>query len=213
MSAEIFEKIQQNVVDGEVDNVADLTKEALEQGIEPLSILNDALVTGINVVGNEYQQGNFFLPDLVLGAKAMEAGLAVLQPHLLGDQKRIPEGVVVIGTVQGDLHDIGKNIVATLLSANGFEVFDLGVDVSVAKFMESVHEYKPDVIGLSALLTTTVKMQQDLIETLIEEGLRDKVKVIVGGAPITREWAEKIGADGYGINAAEAVTEVKKLLS
>lgn len=213
MQSSILEQIQQCVVDGENEEVAGLVEKALAQGIEPLSIVNDALVKGINVVGEEYQQGSFFLPDLVLGAKAMEAGLAVIQPHLMGKQQRKVEGRLLIGTVHGDLHDIGKNIVGTLFRANGFEVHDLGVDVSTARFVEKIRELKPDLVGLSALLTTTVRAQKDLIETLIEEGLRDKVKVLVGGAPITREWAKQIGADGYGADAAEAVSEAKKLLA
>lgn len=212
MSEATLEKIQQLLIDGEDEDLKEAVQQALDEGIGPLSILNDALIKGIAAVGDEYQKGNFFLPDLILGAKAMEAGIAVIKPLLTGDQEAKSGSKLLIGTVEGDLHDIGKNIVATMFRANGFEVQDLGVDVKNELFVEKIKEYKPDLVGLSALLTTTVVKQKDLIETLVEEGLRDDVKIMVGGAPISKEWAEQIGADAYASDAAEAVHEAKKLL-
>ncbi len=212
MSEATLEKIQQLLIDGEDEELKEAVQQALDEGIGPLSILNDALIKGIAAVGDEYQKGNFFLPDLILGAKAMEAGIAVIKPLLTGDQEAKSGSKLLIGTVEGDLHDIGKNIVATMFRANGFEVQDLGVDVKNELFVEKIKEYKPDLVGLSALLTTTVVKQKDLIETLVEEGLRDDVKIMVGGAPISKEWAEQIGADAYASDAAEAVHEAKKLL-
>ena len=212
MSETTLEKIQQLLIDGEDEELKEAVQQALDEGVGPLSILNDALIKGIAAVGDEYQKGNFFLPDLILGAKAMEAGIAVIKPLLTGDQEAKSGSKLLIGTVEGDLHDIGKNIVATMFRANGFEVQDLGVDVKNDLFVEKIKEYKPDLVGLSALLTTTVVKQKDLIETLVEEGLRDEVKIMVGGAPISKEWAEQIGADAYASDAAEAVHEAKKLL-
>ena len=210
MTTGILEQIQQLLIDGEESEIEELVRQALEEGIKPITILNDALIKGIEIVGEEYQKGNFFLPDLILGAKAMETGISILQPLLVGDQT-VQEGrKFLIGTVEGDLHDIGKNIVATMFRANGFVVYDLGVDVPNKLFIEKIREIKPDIIGLSALLTTTVGKQKDLIETLIEEGLRDSVKILIGGASISSEWAEQIGADAYGSDAAEAVIVAKK---
>lgn len=213
MTEGILETIKNSVIDGESEEVAALVEKALAKGADPLNILNSALIKGIQVVGDEYEGGNFYLPDLVLGAEAMETGLAAIRPLLSGKEQQEPQGRIIIGTVKGDLHDIGKNIVGTLLKANGFEVIDLGVDVSAEKFMENIRELKPDIVGLSALLTTTVSMQKDLLELLTEEGLRKNIKVIVGGAPVSCKWATEVGADGYGANAAEAVHEVKKLLN
>ena len=212
MASDILQRIRQSVVNGEPEETADLVREALGGGHAPLAIVNEALIAGINLVGEEFQKGTYFLPDLILGAKAMEAGLAILQPLLVGDQEREPVARMVIGTVQGDLHDLGKKIVATLFRANGFEVHDLGVDVPTSAFVEKIREVKPHIVGLSALLTTTVHKQRELIETLTELGLRDRVKVMVGGAPITREWAEKIGADAVGADASQAVLEARRLL-
>jgi corrinoid protein of di/trimethylamine methyltransferase len=210
MTTSILDQIQQLIIDGEDEELIKLVQEALHEGIKPIIILNDGLIKGIGVVGEEYQKGNFFLPDLILGAKAMEAGMSILQPLLIGDQAAKAGRKLIIGTVEGDLHDIGKTIVATMFRANGFEVYDLGVDVPNQLFIEKTRELKPDIIGLSALLTTTVGKQKDFIETLIEEGLRDSVKIMVGGAPISKEWADQIGADAYASDAAEAVIEAKR---
>jgi len=212
VAQEILSRIQQMVVEGEPQGIEEPVRKALVQGIEPLTIINEALIRGISIVGEEFEKGNYFLPDLILGARAMEAGLAILEPLLLSKKERRKLATVVMGTVEGDLHEIGKNIVITMFKANGFEVYDLGVDVPTARFIEKISEVKPDIVGVSALLTTTIRKQKDLIETLKEEGLRHKVKVMVGGAPITRDWAEKIGADGYAPDASQAVHEAKRLL-
>lgn len=212
MASDILEQIQQLLIEGEDNELKEAIQRALNEKFEPFEILNDALIKGIRVVGNEYQKGNFFLPDLILGAKAMEAGMAVIKPLLTEEQQSNRGARLLIGTVEGDLHDIGKNIVAIMFQANGFEVHDLGVDVPNQAFVEKIRELQPDIVGLSALLTTTIYKQKDLIEILIEEGLRENVKIMVGGAPISKEWAEQIGADAYGGDAAEAVFEAKKLL-
>lgn len=211
MSQEALNKVLEAVVEGDVDAVAELTEKAVNEGIKPLDVLNDGLVKGIEVVGERFAAGDYFLPDLILGAKAMDAGISVIEP-LLTSEKREYLGRVLMGTVEGDLHNIGKNIVIMMLKSNGFEVFDLGVDVPSKVFVEKVKELKPQIVGISALLTTTVNKQKEVIELLKEEGIRDQVKVIIGGAPINQAWSEKIGADGYGEDALSAVGLCKDLL-
>jgi 5-methyltetrahydrofolate--homocysteine methyltransferase len=182
-----------------------------KKGIEPGKILNEALVPAMEIVGREYEDGERYVPEMLISAEAMKAAMEVLRPKLVetGVQLR---GKVVIGTVEGDLHDIGKNLVAMMLEGAGFEVIDLGVEVTADRFVQAVREHKPDVLGMSALLTTTMIHMPEVIEALKEAGLREKVKVIVGGAPVTQEFAEKIGADGYAPDAASAAEVVKKLL-
>ena len=170
------------------------------------------MVKGIEVVGDRFAAGDYFLPDLILGAKAMDAGIGVIEP-LLTSEKRDFLGRVLMGTVEGDQHNIGKNIVIMMLKSSGFEVFDLGVDVPSKVFVDKVKELKPQIVGISALLTTTVDKQKEIIELLQEEGLRNQVKVIIGGAPINQAWADKIGANGYGEDALSAVGLCKKLLA
>jgi corrinoid protein of di/trimethylamine methyltransferase len=182
-------------------------------GIDPLKAIEEGLAQGIREVGNKFANGEVFLPELIMAAETMKKALEILEPELKKKKKeRKTLGKVLLGTVAGDIHSIGKTIVASMLSANGFEVYDIGEDVPAGKFVEKVKELKPDILGLSALLTTTLPEQKVVIETLKKEGLRDKVKVIVGGAPTSREWAKEIGADGYGADATEAVEVVKKLL-
>lgn len=209
---EIFGKIANAVVEGDEEWVEQLTKDAVKAGLEPLKIINEGLTRGIQNVGELFASGEYFLPDLVLGAKAMEAGLKILEPMLVGSRRDFL-GRVLIGTVQGDLHEIGKNIVAMMLKASGFEVFDLGVDVPSEVFINKVKELNPDIIGISALLTTTVHRQREIIDLLEAHGIRDRVKVLIGGAPINQEWAQKIGADGYAEDASGAVTICKELVS
>lgn len=206
-------QLKDAVINGDKDSAAELAKKCLEKGLDPLKIVNEILVPAVLKVGEEWIKGERFIIDLVLASDAMKAALDILKPEIIkrgGEVKRL--GRVVIGTVEGDIHDIGKTIVATMLEATGFEVIDLGVDVPVQKFVEAVKQYKPDVIGMSALLTTTMLKQREVIETLKKEGLRDKVKVIIGGAPTTQEWAEQIGADGWAPDAFSAVELVKRLL-
>ncbi|HEX16246.1 MAG TPA: cobalamin-binding protein, partial [Deltaproteobacteria bacterium] len=173
--------------------------------------LNEALIPAMEIVGREYEEGERYVPEMLISAEAMKAAMGVLRPRLVETGVRL-KGKVVIGTVEGDLHDIGKNLVAMMLEGAGFEVIDLGVEVTAERFVQAVREHKPDVLGMSALLTTTMIHMPEVIEALKEAGLREEVKVIVGGAPVTQEYAEKIGADGYAPDAASAVEVVKRLL-
>lgn len=167
---------------------------------------------GMNIVGDFFAKGDYFLPDLIIAADGMKRAMELLEPELRARQQAIETpGVVVIGTVKGDIHEIGKSLVATMLSANGFKVHDLGVDVPIATFIDKIRETNANLLGLSALLTTTMTMQREVIKQLVNAGLRDQVKVMVGGAPVTRSWAEEIGADGYAEDAMGAVTLAKRL--
>lgn len=209
---EILTGLTEAVIEGDDGLVVELTQKAVDAGIEPLVIINEALTKGIRIVGEYFGSGQYFLPDLLLGAKAMDAGVKLLEPLLLGTSREF-YGKVLMGTVQGDLHEIGKNIVGMMLKTSGFEVIDLGVDVPASKFIDKIKELKPNVIGISALLTTTIGRQKEIIEVLTEEGLRDQVKIMIGGAPINQAWAEKIGADGYAEDAITAVEVCKKLVA
>ncbi|KUK37124.1 MAG: hypothetical protein PWP44_1284 [Thermacetogenium sp.] len=206
-----MKEVAEAVIEGDEDAVPELTRKAVEAGIEPLKIINEGLTRGIEVVGDRFAAGEYFLPDLLLGAKAMEAGIAVLEPLLAGVNREFI-GRVIMGTVHGDLHSIGKNIVIMMLKSAGFEVIDLGVDVPTDRFIEKIKELKPDIVGISALLTTTVGKQKEIIETLKEEGLRESVKVMIGGAPINQNWADQIGADGYAEDATTAVKLARRLI-
>ena len=208
-----FKDMAQSVIDGEVEDAERLARQAIEQGVDPLDAINQGFVVGVNHVGEGYAAGEMFLPDLVLAGEAMKAAVAVLEPEMKRrGTKRQMLGTVVMGTVEGDIHDIGKTLVATMLSATGFHVYDLGVDVPVEAFLEKAREVDADVVGLSALLTTTMVKQKTVIEALEEAGLRRQVKVMVGGAPVTRSWAEEIGADGYSEDAIGAVAVAKELV-
>jgi 5-methyltetrahydrofolate--homocysteine methyltransferase len=186
------------------------TREALAGGVSPRAILAEGLIAPMAEVGARFERGEFYVPEMLVAARAMQAGLAVLKPHLAegGVQMR---GKVVIGTVKGDLHDIGKNLVAMMLEGAGFEVIDLGTDVAPEKFAAAVREHKPSLVGMSALLTTTMKAMQPTIEAIEDIGLRTQVKVLVGGAPITEDFAKSIGADGYAADASRAVAIAKSL--
>ena len=213
MHEERFQAMAQSVIDGEVEDAARLAQQAVAEGIDPLEAINKGFVVGVNFVGEQFSCGEMFLPDLVLAGEAMKAAVAVLEPEMAKrGAVRQMLGTVVIGTVEGDIHDIGKTLVATMLSASGFQVFDLGVDVAVHIFVEKARQVGADIVGLSALLTTTMTKQKDVIEALDDVGLRPKVKVIVGGAPVTSGWAEEIGADGFSEDAIGAVALAKRLL-
>jgi corrinoid protein of di/trimethylamine methyltransferase len=193
--------------------VAVLSQKALEQGEEPLTIINQGLVPGMEIVGEKFQTGEYFLPHMIIAANAMQQAMGLLQPELLARQQSVDvPGVLVIGSVKGDIHEIGKSLIATMMLANGFQVHDLGVDVAPETFVEKVQETDADLVGLSALLTTTMMAQRDVLEALQEAGIRDRVKVMVGGAPVTEEWAESIGADGYAEDVVSAVELAKNLL-
>ena len=213
MQDTLLANIKQAVIDSDAETIPVLTEKAIKEGFEPLDIINKALVVGMQVVGEKYECGEYFLPHLIISASGMKKSMEILKPHLQSRNQEIEKaGTVVIGTVQGDIHEIGKTLVATILSANGFEVHDLGVDVSIDKFIEAVIEHNANVVGLSALLTTTMTVQRDIIKALEEHGLRDKVKVIIGGAPVNKDWADKIGADGFADDAMRAVAVLKELL-
>ena len=212
MSA-ILDQLREVVILGEPDQARELAAQALEADIAPLVAIEEALNPGMEVVGDRYESGEYFIPDLVMAAEAMKAAMEVLEPALVARQEqRQVLGTVVIGTVEGDIHEIGKSLVATMLSAAGFQVYDLGVDVPVDEFVKQVRETRANVVGMSALLTTTMLNQEVVIQALEEAGLRDQVKVVIGGAPTSPEWAQTIGADAYAENANEAVGVVKELL-
>ena len=213
MSDEIYTKLAQSLIDGDPDACVELTKQALAEGIEPMAIIRQGLMPGMNVVGEKFGSGEYYLPDLIIAADGMQQAMALLDPELQARQQSVESlGVMVIGTVKGDIHEIGKSLVGTMLSANGFKVHDLGVDVPTEKFVAAVNEYGANLVGLSALLTTTMTVQKQVIAALQEAGVRGQVKVMVGGAPVTRSWAEEIGADGYAEDAMSAVTMAKKLV-
>lgn len=205
MSEEIFRKLAQAVIEGKPEEAARLAKEALDQGLDPLACIDRGLTPGINHVGELFSSGEYFLPDLVIGSDAMNAALAILEPALLEDQKRETVARVVLGTVEGDIHEIGKTLVAIMLTANGFQVTDIGADKSTAEFVAAVNDSQATLVGASALMTTTMLEQKKIIEALEGAGLRDQVKVMVGGAPASQSWAEEIGADGYAEDAISAV--------
>ncbi len=214
MSDELFQAMRQSIIDGDAEQAEALARQALEKGLDPLEAVNNGYVLGVNYVGEQFGAGEMFLPDLVLAGEAMKSAVAVLEPEMQkrGSQRQVL-GRVVLGTVKGDIHEIGKTLVATMLSASGFQVYDLGVDVPIEKFAQKAREVNADIVGVSALLTTTMTGQKDVIEALADMGLRPKVKVMIGGAPVTRSWAAEIGADGYSEDAIGAVAEAKRLVS
>jgi len=204
----ILEKLSQSLQNGEAAEVAELTEQGLKSGLAPLLILNDGLLAGMAIVGEKFKTHEIFLPDVLLSARAMYAGIDILKPLLAG--KEIPTiGKIVIGTVQGDLHDIGKNLVAILLKGAGFNVIDLGHDVPPEKFIATALETKADVIGLSALLTTTMPVMKKVVELAREQGLYGRIKIIIGGAPVSADYAREIGADAYCFDGMSAVDCVK----
>jgi len=213
MHEEQFNAMRQSIVDGAPESARESANQALALGIAPLDAINKGFVAGLNSIGEQFNRGEVFLPDLVMAGEAMKAAVAVLEPEMqkCGTQREIL-GKVVLGTVKGDIHEIGKSLVSTLLTASGFQVFDLGVNVPIELFAEKARDLQADLVGVSALLTTTMQGQKSVVEALDRHGLRPKVKVIVGGAPVTRDWADKIGADGYGQDAMAAVAVAKSLL-
>jgi 5-methyltetrahydrofolate--homocysteine methyltransferase len=208
-----FSEISQAVINGDSKEVSRLVRTNLDKGLPPNDLL-DELVFGIKEVGNLFGNGEYFLPDLMIGAKAMKSGLEILEPELnkeTQEERHEDQVAVVLGTVKGDLHDIGKNLVSLMLEINGYRVYDLGVDVSVETFIAEINRTNADVVGLSSLLTTTAPYMSTFIETADNAGMRDKVKIIVGGAATSSNFAKKIGADGWAENAADAVNLVKSL--
>ena len=214
MSEDLLSQLTGTVVNGKAQEAADLTRQALAVGLPPLEIIDRGLKPGMDVVGERFSCGEAFIPHLVLAGRAMQAGMRILEPEL----KRRGEGAsragtAVIGTVKGDIHEIGKSLVGIMLTASGFEVHDLGVDVPVEAFVAKIRETNAQILGLSALLTTTMVVQRRIVEALTAAGVRGQVQVMVGGAPVSRSWAEEIGADGYAEDARGAVQEAKRLLA
>jgi corrinoid protein of di/trimethylamine methyltransferase len=213
MSQDLLKNITASVVDGDRESTVSLTRQALIAGHEPMAILDDGLIPGMRIVGDRFTTGEYFLPNLIISAACMKQAMQVLEPELRARHQAARSlGRVVIGTVRGDIHEIGKTLVGTMLSANGFEVHDLGVDVPVEQFVAAAREHNADIVGLSALLTTTMGVQRHVIDALTAAGLRDHVKVMVGGAPVSRSWADEIGADGYAEDAVGAVEVAKRLM-
>lgn len=206
-----LEEIKVGVIEGNISQTEKATQKSLESGMEPLKIIRDGLVAGMNVVGPRFKAGEMFVPEVLMSAKAMHAGMDLIKSKIV-DIELTSAGKVIIGTVKGDLHDIGKNLVAIMLESSGFEVINLGVDIPPEKFAEAIREHQPKVIGLSALLTTTMLEMKEVIDYLKEEGLRDDIKVIIGGAPVTMDFSTEIGADGYAPDGGSAVELVKDLL-
>jgi len=203
--SEMFDKLAQAVIDGEPEDAVDLAKKTLEQGLDPLECIAKGLTNGIQKVGELFASGDYYLPELIIGADAMKQALEILEPAIVGGQKREVVATVVLGTVQGDLHEIGKTLVGTMLTANGFHVNDIGVDQPASAFVDAIKETGATIVGASALLTTTMLQQEKLIQAIDEAGLRQQVKVMVGGAPVTDAFAKKIGADGFAEDAISAV--------
>ncbi len=209
----IFEQMAEAIIEGDQAKAVRLAQEGISLGLNPSEIIEKGYVPGLQRVGELWEKGEYFLPELITSAECMKAAMAVLEPELKRSASVAPaRGKVVIGTVEGDIHDIGKNIVASMLQASGYEVYDLGADVRLEKFLTKAEEVKADIIGLSALLTTTMSGQKRLVEMLCSRNIRGKYKVIVGGAPVTESWAKSIGADGYAENAVAAVRLVSQLL-
>lgn len=210
---ELYKAMFQSIIDGDADVAASLAKQAVDSGLDPLEAINQGFVPGVNQVGEQFSCGEMFLPELVMAGEAMKTAISVLEPEMAkrGTERKV-FGKVVLATVQGDIHDIGKTLVGTMLAAYGFQVYDLGVDVPILKVVEKAREVNADIVALSALLTTTMVRQRDVIEALEDVGLRARVKVMVGGAPVTHEWVQQIGADGYSEDAVGAVSVAKKLL-
>jgi corrinoid protein of di/trimethylamine methyltransferase len=212
MSQEMYDKLAQAVIDGEAEDAEALAKQALEEKLDPLACITNGLTVGIQKTGELFASGEYYLPELIIGADAMKAAMEILEPALLGGQEREVTGTIVIGTVEGDLHEIGKTLVGTMMTANGFRVIDLGVDKSAADFIDAVKESGANLVGASALLTTTMLQQEKLINALKEAGLDEQVKVMVGGAPVTESYAKQIGADGYAEDAISAVDLAMRLI-
>lgn len=212
MKQEKYLQLENAVIDGEKEEAESYAKEALSLGLDPLDCINHGLTPGIRKVGELFAKGDYFLPELIMGAEAMKAALDILEPAMLGEKQREIVGKVVLGTVEGDIHEIGKTLVGTMLTANGFQVVDIGVDRSTNDFISAIKEVDADIVGASALLTTTMVKQNELIQALVAAGIRGDVKVMVGGAPVTKEYADEIGADGYAEDAISAVDMAFRLM-
>ena len=206
-----LQELTDAIVAGNLNGATALTQQALDAGVQPQTIINDYLIKGMEIIGARFSEGKAFVPNLLMSARAMKGCLDILKPLMKGDTS-ISYGKVVIGTVKGDLHDIGKNLVASMFEGSGFEVINLGINVDAATFVKAVIENDADMLTLSALLTTTMDYMKEVIKAVEDAGIRDKVRIMVGGAPLNAVFAEQIGADAYAVDANEAVIVAKKLL-
>ena len=205
------QEVYSAVVNGNASEVKEKVQAALDNGVEAETILNNGLIAAMKEVGQLFEDGEYFVPEMLISARAMQAGMSVLRPILV-DQDIKPVGKVVIGTVKGDLHDIGKNLVSMMLEGSGFQMIDIGTDVSPEKFLEAINEHKPDIVGMSALLTTTMMNIPKTISYLAEQGVRNKIKIIIGGAPVSQKFADEIGADGFAPDASQVAAVAKRLM-
>ncbi|MGD1156549.1 MAG: corrinoid protein [Terriglobia bacterium] len=209
----LFEELQQAIIDGKAPVAKELTEKMLKEGVRPAGFFPKAIIPAMDEVGRRMRECEFFIPEVLIAARAARGATDILRPLLVGDESVRSAGTVVCGTVKGDLHDIGKNIVAMMLESAGFHIVDLGVDVAPEKIIEAVRQHQANIVAMSALLTTTMVNMKAVIEALAAAGLRDKVKVLVGGAPVTDTWAHSIGADGYGKDAPAAVELARQLVT
>ncbi|WP_027366122.1 cobalamin B12-binding domain-containing protein [Desulfotruncus alcoholivorax] len=207
-----YQELANAVIKGDTQQVKQITQQMLDAGEQPLAIINEGLIQGLNEVGIRFKEGEMFVPEMMMAAQAMKGGVELVKPLMAGTDMPTA-GTVVIGTVKGDLHDIGKNLVIMMMESSGFNVVDLGVDVPVDKFIQAVKDHKPQVVGMSALLTTTMPVMKEVINALDKENLRSAVKVVIGGAPVSKEYADEIGADGYAGDAVVATEMCKQLLN
>ena len=209
---ELFEKMAEVLIAGKEDEVKRLTQEALDKGAAARDILDNGLLAGMDVVGQRFKAGDMFIPEVLLCARCMHGAMDIIKP-LLSEGDAAGLGTYLIGTVEGDLHDIGKNLVSMMLQGAGFQVIDLGTNITAQQFVDAVKEHQPDILGMSALLTTTMPRMEETIQALKEAGVRDGVKIMAGGAPVTQDFVEKIGGDAYGANAASATEKAKELVA
>ncbi|MHB8074346.1 cobalamin-binding protein [Desulfosporosinus fructosivorans] len=207
-----FEELSQSVISGNLTKVKKLTQALIDEGVSPLDIINQGLIAGMSVVGARFKNGEMYVPEVLVAARSMSAGIELVKP-LIAAKDMPSAGKVLLGTVKGDLHDIGKNLVGMMLESRGYTVINAGIDVSPEKFVQGIKEHQPDVLAMSALLTTTMLHMKDTIELLKEEGIKDQVKVIIGGAPISQDFADEVGADGFAPDAASAVDLCNRLLA
>ncbi len=209
---ELTEQMWDDLYDGLADEIVEGVNILLERGWMPYRVLTEALVEGMRIVGVDFRDGILFVPEVLMAANAMKAGMVILRP-LLAETGAPPQGRMVIGTVKGDIHDIGKNLVTMMMEGAGFEMIDIGINNSVESYLEAIEEHKPDILGMSALLTTTMPYMKVVIDTLVEKGIRDQITVMVGGAPLNEEFANEIGADAYCRDAAVAVETAKEFMA
>ena len=207
----VLQVLVKSITDYDEEAASAAAEKVVEEGVDSIEAVEHGVAVGLKKIGEDYERGETFLPELMMGANAAQKALKVLLEYMPQGSDYRGQGRIVIGTVEGDIHDIGKNIVAAMLRANGFDIVDLGVDVSIQRFVDSVKKFKPDVLGMSALLTNTMPKQDEVIQALKRENLRDSVRVILGGVPVTEEWVKKIGADDLGKDAMDTVKKLKKI--